>query len=122
MGGIQLYGGPYGCVRAGFGFDLGSEAAAALSFSLRGQILSVMRSFEQAVGVDITRRCWDRCSELTGKYVDGNMGLGEFVRLGDGIDSGDEMSFDVKGAADGSDKGAGRRILRLARSAVDITN
>jgi hypothetical protein len=46
-----------------------------LSFSLRGQILSVMRSFEEAEGVDITRRCWDR-SELTDKRD----GLGEFVR------------------------------------------
>lgn len=46
------------------------------------------------------------------------MALGEFVRRGEGIDSGDEMIFDVKEAAEGSDIGAGRRILRLARSAV----
>jgi hypothetical protein len=53
-GGIQLYGGPYGCVRAGLG--LGS---ASLSFSLRGQILSAMRNLclEDAAGLDDTRRC-----------------------------------------------------------------
>jgi hypothetical protein len=81
-----------------------------------------MRSFEPAVGVDITRRCWDRCSELlTGKRED-EMGLGEFVRRGEGIESGDDMTFDVKEAAEGSDMGAGRRILRLARSAADMTS
>ncbi len=112
VGGIQLYGGPYGCVRAGVGFG-----SATLSLSLRGQILSVMRSFEEAVGVDITRRCWDRCSELTGR-CDDRMGLGEFVRRGEGIESGDDMIFDVKEAGEGSDIGVGRRILRLARSAV----
>jgi hypothetical protein len=118
VGGIQLYGGPYGCVRAGFSFGFGS---ATLSFSLRGQNLSVMRSFGEAVGVDITRRCWGRwsdLSELTGKCDD--MGLGEFVRQGEGIDSGDDMISDVKEAAEGSDIGPGRctLILRLARSAV----
>jgi hypothetical protein len=112
VGGIQLYGGPYGCVRAGFGFGFGS---ATLSFSLRGQILSLMRGFGEAVGVDITRRCWGRCSELTGKCDD--MGLGEFVRRREGIDSGDDMIFDVK-EGEGSDIGAGRRIWRLARSAA----
>jgi hypothetical protein len=115
VGGIQLYGGPYGCVRAGFGFGFGSEAA--LSFSLRGQILSVMRSFVEAVGVDITRRCCGRCSGLTRK-CDDNTGLGEFVRRGEGIDSGDDMIFDVNEPGEGSDIGPGRRILRLARSAV----
>lgn len=117
VGGIQLYGGPYGCVRAGFGF--GFASLALLSFSLRGQILSVMRSFgEAAVGVDIMRRCWGRCSErsdLTGK-CDDDMGLGVFVRWEEGINSGDDMTFDVKEAAEGSDIGAGRR---LARSAVE---
>jgi hypothetical protein len=111
VGGIQLYGGPYGCVRAGFGFG-----SAALSFSLRGQILSVMRTFGDAVGEDITRRCWCRWSELTGK-CDDDMGLGWFIRRGEGIDSGDEMTFDVK-EGEGRVIGAGRRILRLARSAV----
>ena len=42
------------------------------------------------------------------------MGLGEFVRR---IDSGDDMISDVK-EAEGSDIGVGRRMLRLARSAV----
>jgi len=67
-----------------------------------------MRSFEQAVGVDITRRCWDCCSELTGKRDEE-----EFVRRTEEIDSGDETIFDdVKEAAGGSDIGAGRRALR----------
>jgi len=44
------------------------------------------------------------------------MGLGEFVRRREGIDSGDDMIFDVK-EGEGSDIGAGRRIWRLARSA-----
>lgn len=113
VGGIQLYGGPYGCVRAGLG--LGSTT---LSFSLRGQILSVMRSFDEAEGVDITRRCWDR-SELTDKRD----GLGEFVRREEGIESGDEMMFDVKEAGGvGRVRGGGRRELRLARSAVEQTS
>jgi len=49
-GGIQLYGGPYGWVRAGLGFG-----SVPLSFSLREQTLSAMRNFEDAVGVDDTR-------------------------------------------------------------------
>jgi hypothetical protein len=54
VGGIQLYGGPYGCVRAGLGFG-----SASFSFSLRGQILSGMRNLdlEGAAGLDDTRRC-----------------------------------------------------------------
>jgi hypothetical protein len=46
------------------------------------------------------------------------MGLGEFVRRREEIDSGDDMIFDVKEAGEGSDIGVGRRILRLARSAI----
>ena len=109
MGGIQLYGGPYGCVRAGLG--LGS--VAALSFSLRGQILSAMRNF--ADGVDITRRCWDG-SELIDRRDDS--GLREFVRLDEVIESGDGMISDVNDPCEGRDRGGGRRGLRLARSAV----
>jgi hypothetical protein len=112
VGGIQLYGGPYGCVRAGLG--LGS---AALSFSLRGQSLSVMRNFGEAEGVDITRRCWD-CSELSDKRDD--TGLGEFVRREEVIESGDGRMFDVKEAGEGRVRGGGRRLLRLARSAPRI--
>jgi hypothetical protein len=73
-----------------------------------------MRSFEQAVGVDITWRCWGRCS---GKCdCDDEMGLGEFVRRGEEINSGDDMTSDVKEAA--RDIGPGWCILRLARSAT----
>ena len=94
-------------MRAGLG--LGS--AATLSFSLRGQNLSVMCSF--ADGVDITRRCCDG-SELIDRRDD--TGLGEFVRLNEVIESGDEMTFDEP--CEGRDRGGGRRGLRLARSAV----
>jgi hypothetical protein len=52
-GGIQLYGGPYGWVRVGFGFG-----SAPLSFSLREQILSARRNLGAADGLDIIRRCW----------------------------------------------------------------
>lgn len=113
-GGIQLYGGPYGCVRAG----LGLGGSAALSFSFRGHNLSVMRNFAEAEGVDITRRCWG-CSELTDKRDD--TGLGEFVRREEVIESGDGRTFDVKEACEGRDRGGGRRLLRLARSAVKTT-
>jgi hypothetical protein len=75
--------------------------------------LSVMRSFGEAEGLDITRRCRACRSELSEK-CDDSMGLGEFVRR---IDSGDDMISDVK-EGEGSDIGVGRRILRLARSAV----
>ena len=109
-GGIQLYGGPYGCVRAGLGLGI----STTLSFSLRGYNLSVMRNFGEAEGVDTTRRCWD-CSELTDKRDD--TGLGEFVRREDVIESGDGRTFDVKEACEGTDRGGGRRLLRLARSA-----
>ena len=105
VGGIQLYGGPYGCVRAGLG--LGS---AVLSFSLRGQILLVMRDFDEAEGVDITRRCWD-CSELTDMCDDTGLG----VSRGEGIESGDGRISDAKEAGGGRERGGGRR---LARSAV----
>jgi hypothetical protein len=77
-----------------------------------------MRSFgeAEAVGVDITRRCWEcDCSELIEKCDD--TGLGEFVRRREGIDSGDDMTFDEKEAGEGSEMGTGRRLLRLARSA-----
>ena len=77
-----------------------------------------MRGFGEAVGVDITRRCWDLWSELTGKCDDG-VGLGGVVRRGEGIESGDDIIFDVKEAGEGRTIGAGRRILRLARSAAD---
>jgi hypothetical protein len=50
------------------------------------------------------------------------MGLGEFVRREEEIDSGDDMIFDVKEAGEGSDIGVGRRILRLARSAMTTTH
>jgi len=116
VGGIQLYGGPYGCVRAGLG--LGS--VTDLSFSFRGQILSVKRtfdSFKEADGVDITRR-WDG-SELIDRRDE--TGLGEFVRLEKVIDSGDGMMSDVKEPpCEGRDRGGGRRGLRLARSAPRI--
>ena len=62
-----------------------------------------MRSFEHAVGEDITRRCWGRCSDC-----EDDMGVGEFVRRGEAINSGDDMTFDVKEAPEGSDIGAGR--------------
>lgn len=90
-------------MRAGLGFG-----SAPLSFSLREQILSAMRSFEDAEGVEDTRRCKERV-----EVVDegGDIGSGELVIRGGGIESAEESMFAVKGTGDGRDKGAG--LLRL---------
>ena len=97
-------------MRAGLGFG-----STVFSFSLRGQIFSAMPSFDEADGVDITRRCWHG-SELIDRRDD--TGLGEFERLDEVIESGDGTIFDVKEPCEGRDSGLGRRVLRLARSAV----
>jgi hypothetical protein len=106
VGGIQLYGGPYGWVRAGLG--LGSTP---LSFSLRWHILSEMRNFEDVDGVDITRRCWDSSDKQE------DNGTGESVRRGEGNESAKELlRFEVRDseAGDGSDSGGGRARLESA--------
>jgi len=87
-------------VRAGFGF--GS------AFSLREQILSAMRSLEDAEGVEDTRRCKDRV-ELVDEG--GDKGSGELVVRGGGIESADEWAFTAKETGEGRDKGGG--LLRL---------
>jgi hypothetical protein len=102
-GGIQLYGGPYGWVRVGFGFG-----SALLSFSLR-QILSVRRNLGAADGLDIIRRCW-QCWDGSGPVEkEGDKGTGESVRRGGGNESAEELASEVRGArGDGSDSGGGR--------------
>ena len=95
-------------MRAGLGLG-----AAPLSFSLREQILSAMRNFDEVDGVDITRRCWDG-SEV----VDEDRGAGESVRRGEDNESVGESIFDVSGGGDESDSGGGR--VRLVSSAVGI--
>lgn len=61
-------------MRAGLGF--GSDP---LSFSLREQILSAMRSLEDAEGVEDTRRCVDRVEGVEVVDEGGVKGSGELV-------------------------------------------
>lgn len=85
-------------MRAGLGL-----CATPLSFSLRGQILSVIRNFDEADGVDITRRCWDGS-----KVVDEDKGVGESVRRGEENGSAKESIFDASVGGDESNNGGGR--------------
>ena len=95
-------------MRAGLGLG-----ATALSFSLRGQILSAMRDFDEADGVDDTRRCRDGL-----EVVDEDKGTGESVRRGEGNESAEESILDVKAGGDDNDNGGGRE--RFVSSAVII--
>jgi len=96
-------------VRAGLGLG-----ATPLSFSLRGQILSAMRNFDEVDGVDITRRCWD-----VPKVVDEDKEVGESVRRGEENESAEESIFNESAGGDESDNGGGR-VRFVSRAAVTI--
>lgn len=94
-------------MRAGLGFG-----SAPLSFSLREQILSAMRSLEDAEGVEDTRRCVD-CVEVVDEG--GVKGSGELVWCGGrgGIASTGESTITAKEASwwDDRDNGGGLLLL-----------
>jgi hypothetical protein len=74
-----------------------------------------MRNLDEADGVDITRRCWDR-SGVAGE----DKGAGESVRCGEENESANESIFNTSaGGDDESDNGGGR--VRFVSRAVTIT-
>lgn len=70
-----------------------------------------MRIFDEADGVDITRRCWD-----DSKVVD--KGVGESERRGEENESAKESILNASVGGDESDNGGGR--VRFVSKAVTI--